>query len=98
MDSVDVDKVTDVLLADGWHKVENESFMIGGYGFLWHGPGGDGPPRSLRSADVEAMCPIGFEFEEFVERSEADPKWALVRKVSGPLTAILAVRSLASPG
>ena len=96
MDSVDVDKVTDVLLADGWHKVENESFMIGGYGFSWRGPGGDGPLRSVRSGDVEALCPVGFEFEEFTGGSESDPKWTLVRKVSGLLTAILAVRSQAT--
>lgn len=35
--AIDVDRVSDVLLADGWHTVANNSFAIDSYEFLWNG-------------------------------------------------------------
>jgi hypothetical protein len=32
---IKVNKVTAVLLADGWHEVADESFKLGSYEFLW---------------------------------------------------------------
>ena len=34
---IDLDDVTDVLLPDGWHKVEEVSFSMDAYEFHWHG-------------------------------------------------------------
>ncbi len=54
--AVDVAKVRAILLADGWHKVANNSFDIGTYGYargtetIHHGGSG---------AD-----PVGFSFKD----------------------------------
>ncbi len=72
--AIDVDDVTSVLLADGWHKVPNKSFNLDSFEFLWagdliYGGGGSG------------VCATGFSFE-----SEDGT-------ISGPLTAVLAVKT-----
>jgi hypothetical protein len=76
---IDVDKVTEVLLADGWHTVADESFDLDSYEYhhgelLLHGGGSGG------------ICATGFTFIEDV--GYATPP----RRIAGPLTAILAVR------
>lgn len=35
--AIDVDKVTAVLLADGWHRVSDKSFAVDAYEFLSEG-------------------------------------------------------------
>jgi hypothetical protein len=85
---IDVDKVTGVLLADGWHVVEDESFTLGGYDFLLRGV-------AVQRAGDGGVCPVGFEFDERVETESVRGRKRETRKVSGPLTAVLAVRSTA---
>lgn len=53
--SIDVDKVLEVLLGDGWHLVENKSFAIDSYEFMWEAGMGDTPMHSGGP---------GFTFEE----------------------------------
>lgn len=44
--AIDLDDVTAVLLADGWHGVLGQSFVVDAYEYVWraeqHGPGGLG--------------------------------------------------------
>lgn len=105
--AIDVDLVTHVLLADGWHTVANRSFTLDSYEFLWSGRGDktvaemnleweagtlypNGQPVRYRDPMVlhgggqSGVCAAGFSFRE-------GPSW-----VSGPLTAILAVRTQAA--
>ena len=80
--AIDVDKVTEVLLADGWHSVWNWSFTLDSYEFLWW-PNGRNDPESrmtLHSGGDSGVCAVGFQF--------AVPGGLTI---SGPLTAILAV-------
>ncbi len=35
--AIDVDNVSAVLLADGWHTVADQSFEIDAYEFMWQG-------------------------------------------------------------
>lgn len=78
---IDVDRVTAVLLADGWHEVENKSFVIGSYRF------GEliGTDDQLNYEDVttpDRNCASWSEEDE----------WGCRDVVSCPLTSILAVR------
>lgn len=94
--SIDVDTVTAVLLADGWHTVVNGSFDLDAYEYLWSGidgvkvadlrkypneRGGDRDPILLHGGGNSGVCATGFSFTA----EDGD-------RVSGPLTAILAVR------
>lgn len=75
--AIDVDKVTSVLLADGWHVVADASFTIDAYEFLWRGDAVHGGGNS-------GVCAAGAEWLE----RKGHEEWV----VSCPLTAILAVR------
>lgn len=95
---IDVDMVTHVLLADGWHTVLEQSFTLDSYEFLWSGRRGKTiadleelnatrppdtkwiDPTVLHGGGNSGVCAVGFSFKEDVSL------------VSGPLTAILAVR------
>jgi len=73
--AIDTDRITDVLLADGWHMVAGESFDLDSYEYvceeqLVHAGGRD-----------RLITATGFTF--------TDDTGA---QISGPLTAILAVR------
>lgn len=80
--AIDVDRVTAVLLADGWHHVANQSFTLDSYEYLWY-------PTNTRRSDFEILhgggqsgvCATGFAFQDTDGQTTA-----------GPLTAILAVR------
>lgn len=79
---IDVDNVVSVLLADGWHEVEEESFTMDSYEFHWrgdcmHGGGGSG------------ICATGFSFVEQIAGGT-------MVFTQGPLTAILAIRQARS--
>jgi hypothetical protein len=41
--AIEVDDITHVLLADGWHTVHDASFGIGSYEFMWREGMGDSP-------------------------------------------------------
>jgi hypothetical protein len=74
--AIDVDRVTRVLLADGWHEVCEDSFGLDSYeyveanGHIRHGGGDSG------------VCATGFAF-----KTDDGGEY-----MAGPLTAILAVR------
>lgn len=75
--AIDPDAVTHVLLADGWHDVKNSSFDLDSYEFIT----ADGDV--LHDGGNVGVCATGFSF------TTADGSYRL----SGPLTAILAVRT-----
>ncbi len=79
--SIDVDEVTAVLLADGWHEVKKESFALDAYEFVRFGSEErrqSGDPMDVIS-DPDSST--GFAFIEGPDT-----------RVCGPITAILAVR------
>ena len=76
---INVRHVTQVLLSDGWHEVDSGSFTIGSYEFLDRAAG---EARTLHAVGDNGICAAGFRFKN----SSRD-------YTSGPLTAILAVRS-----
>jgi hypothetical protein len=80
--AIDVDKVTRVLLADGWHDVANDSFSLDAYEYLWHHRGADRDPMVLHGGGQSGICSNGFAF--------TDPDG---RHLCGPLTAVLAVET-----
>jgi hypothetical protein len=78
--AIDVDRVREVLLADGWHVVVNESFDIDAYEYLH-------ADHMLLGGGDEPLLPArGFTFDEL-----SDGGLGRIR-ISGPLTAVLAVR------
>jgi hypothetical protein len=83
--AIDVDRVTHVLLADGWHEVTDVSFTLDAYEFVWYPAGrqGSSPKRDImHGGGNDGVCAAGFSFKT----AEGD-------YIQGPLTAILAVRT-----
>lgn len=82
---IDAQKVVQVLLADGWHQIEPKSFSIDSYEFLEFedDPAPDSDGFLLHGGGQSGVCASGFTF---IEGAFA---------VSGPLTAVLAVRERA---
>lgn len=78
--AIDVDKVVAVLLADGWHDVEDHSFSLDSYEYVWWPKGAD-DSQVVHGGGQSDVCATGFEFYE-----------SAFIKMAGPLTAILAVR------
>ena len=82
---IDIDKVTAILLADGWHDVFRQedgtsSFDVDSYEYAEVDT--DGEPHLLHGGGDSGVCAVGFRFQEN----------RLDFCISGPLTAILAVR------
>jgi hypothetical protein len=83
--AIDPDSVTHVLLADseGWHEVDHGTFDLDAYEYvIAH----EGPLESgdiLHGGGQSGVCATGFTFRSGMYR------------VSGPLTAIVAVRTAA---
>lgn len=76
--AIETDLVTRVLLADGWHDVEDKSFEIDSYEFMWLKGMGETP--MLRGGQDGLVPAAGYCFKR--------PNGHIV---CGPLTAILAV-------
>lgn len=72
-----------MLADDKWHSVVAESFMLGQYTYTG--------PEGQRGYVTEQICPLGFQFSEPVYTAPASPPSA-TRQISGPLSAVLAVR------
>ncbi len=77
--ALDIDRITAVLLADGWHAVADYSFTIDAYEYLWGAA--DREPVLLGGQDRHITA-SGFQF-----RSTGNDL------ISGPLTSVLAVRT-----
>lgn len=72
---INVDLVQRVLLADGWHNVEEESFDLDAYEFC------DGDDLTLHGGGASGICSTGFSF------LTGSP----LARISGPLDSIIAV-------
>lgn len=81
--AIDIDSVTGVLLADGWHAVKNASFILDSYEYLWGDGGPEGDPMIVHGGGQSGVCATGFGFHD----SQSDA-WMF-----GPLTSILAVKA-----
>jgi hypothetical protein len=79
--AIDVSKISDVLLADGWHAVADNSFVTDAYEYVKGAV-------VLHAGGSSGVCSTGFHFAEAAGRGA-------VANVEGPLTAILAVRTAA---
>lgn len=82
--AIDVDKVSHVLLHDGWHTVAPNpdgvsSFCMDAYEYIW---GELGDRSCVVHQDPQHCATLGFEFVD--EKSRG---W-----IGGPVTSILAVR------
>lgn len=79
--AIETDDIIEVLLADGWYTVDNESFGIDAYEYMWQAGMGDTP--MLAGGQSEHITSAGFSFTagDYI--------------ISGPLTAVLAVKRLA---
>lgn len=80
--AIDVDRITAVLLPDGWHTVADQSFTIDAYEYLWNPPGTRHDPDVLHGGGQSGVCASGFAFRSPDEST-----------IAGPLTAIAAVRT-----
>jgi hypothetical protein len=90
--AIEVDDITHVLLADGWHTVHDASFGIDSYEFIWREGMGDSPMLGggqdkhiaaaghRGSTSREHIAAAGFSF------TEGD------HVLCGPLTSVLAVK------
>jgi hypothetical protein len=90
--AIEVDDITHVLLADGWHLVDAASFGIDSYEFMWGEGMGDSPMLGggqekhiaaaghRGSTSREHIAAAGFIF------TETD------QVLCGPLTSVLAVK------
>jgi hypothetical protein len=82
--AIEIDKVTQVLLADGWHNVVNDSFEMDAYEYVDVGQGGH--LRFGGSGDNAT----GFAFAERLQDGalKTTPKVT----IKGPISSILAIR------
>ena len=90
--AIEVDDITQVLLADGWHTVDEASFGIDSYEFIWREGMDDNPMLAggqekhiaaaghRGSTSREHIAAAGFRF------TESD------HVLCGPLTSVLAVK------
>ena len=90
--AIEVDDITHVLLADGWHTVDDASFGIDSFEFMWREGMGDSPSLGggqekhiaaaghRGSTAREHIAAAGFSF------TEGD------HVLRGPLTSVLAVK------
>jgi len=86
--AIDIEKVSDVLLADGWHHVEfakgKSTFVIDAYDFLEHRKEGRDPIIHASGGTVAGVPSTGAGWLE----RESGKSYV----VTCPLTAILAVK------
>lgn len=75
---IDVETVTAVLLADGWHDVIPGTFYLDAYEFV-----SSDQSETLHRGGQSGVSATGFSFSD-----------GLRTTISGPLTAVLAVRNL----
>lgn len=78
--AVNPNKIEYALLPDGWHSVVSGSFDIDSYEYV------DGDFVLLGGGRCEGVPSTGFSFVEYAE----DERRSF--RISGPLTALLAVR------
>ncbi len=77
--AIELDYVKGVLLADGWHEVEEQSFYLDTFEFVW-GVDAQGKPNVVHAAGAGGVSAGGFSFID--ERGD---------RLFGPITSIIAV-------
>ncbi len=86
--AIDPATVTHVLLADGWHRIEDESFCLDAYEYV------EGDLDSLvliHGGGASGVCTTGFRFLEDLDGNAGTAHVGDHQCVSGPLTSVLAV-------
>ena len=90
--AIDVDKVFQVLLVDGWYRVANASFILDSYEYIWwplpkeERVGKYANSELVHGGGASGICSTGFQFKTDTENI-----------ISGPLTSILAVKHYHDP-
>lgn len=69
--AIDVDNVTAVLLADGWHTVVDDSFNLDAYEYTWQG-------EALHGGGQSGVCATGYAFTDSDGDSLAGPLTAIL--------------------
>jgi len=77
---IDTDKVSLIMLRDGWHKVVEGTFTVGPYKYVTDVPRADGG-RRREPLDAGPPGTVGFEFH--------DPNLGWI---AGPIASIVALR------
>jgi hypothetical protein len=96
--AINPDHVTEVLLADGWHQVDDmapdrSSFDLDSYEYELPHPDDNREGLVLHGGGQSGICATGFTFTEPVyEDGECH-----LCQITGPLTSILAVRMRYQP-
>jgi hypothetical protein len=100
--AIDIDAVTAVLLADGWHEVIDDSFYLDAYEFLEspkpEDPNLDRERRGHAAWDSDAQTVLGGGQQRLVPATGFSFQTEFTDTIcwlSGPLTSILAVRTSA---
>ncbi len=84
--AINIDLVTEVLLADGWHTVTDDSFNLDSYEYIHGDLYSDRGVTILLGGGTDRLVPAtGFTFTDKTGH-----------RISGPLTAVLAVRQKAT--
>jgi len=78
--AIDINKISDVLLVDGWHDIKEGSFSIDSYEYLFFYKGDDA--TIVHEGGQSGVCESGFVF---TDRGTDNC-------VAGPLTSILAIK------
>jgi len=89
---IDIELVSHVLLADGWHSVVDQSFTLDSYEYFSYDHNEPDDPDAhhvLHSGGSSGVCATGFCFLARPQQGTDDKPGELI---GGPLTAILAVR------
>jgi hypothetical protein len=89
--AIEVDDITHVLLADGWHTIHDASFGIDSYEFTWREGTGDSPMLGGQEKQIAAAGHRGSTSREHIAAAgfsftEGD------HVLCGPLTSVLAVK------
>jgi hypothetical protein len=90
---IDVAKVTSVLLADGWHEVDDGTFTLQEYEFLFWPRGREQgeEPQTVHGSGENGICATGFQFREY-QPEDGSVLGRSASWICGPLSAVLAVR------
>lgn len=68
--AINTDKVTGVLLADGWHDVKGKSFDLDSYEYVWE-------DRLVHGGGASDVCATGFTFTDGQGSRYAGPLTAI---------------------
>jgi hypothetical protein len=91
--AIEVDDITHVLLADGWHTVHDASFGIDSYEFMRHEGMGDSP--TLGGGQDKHIAEAGHRGSRTSRKHIAAAGFSFTESdqvLCGPLTSVLAVK------